>query len=142
MWVRHDGAMDPWSGNCPFHGDCLEGLASGTAIKARWAKPAEQLDADHPAWTLQSDYLAQLCVNLTRVVAPQRIILGGGVMQQGNLHRRVGQRFIALMGDYHSVAAADLPDYIAAPALGDRSGLVGALCLAERCLAEQAAADA
>lgn len=131
MWVKHDRSVDPWPGNCPFHGDCLEGLAAGEAIKARWGRAAEQLDADHPAWTLQSDYLAQLCVNLTRVVAPQRIILGGGVMQHRALHAWVRQRFTELMGDYHAAAAVNVADYIAAPALGDVSGLVGALCLAE-----------
>ena len=67
----------------PFHGDCLEGLASGPALSKRWMMPAQQLPADHPAWDLQAFYLAQMCVNITLNYGPQRIVLGGGVAAQG-----------------------------------------------------------
>ncbi|MEO5952692.1 MAG: ROK family protein, partial [Chloroflexia bacterium] len=71
--------LRPFAGNCPFHGDCLEGLTSGPAMKARWLVPAETLPPDHPAWALEAHYLALACVNFITTLSPQKIILGGGV---------------------------------------------------------------
>jgi fructokinase len=74
-----------FKGVCPYHGDCLEGLASGPAIEARWGKPATELPPDHPAWTLEADYLAQACFQMACILSPQAIVLGGGVMDQRQL---------------------------------------------------------
>lgn len=122
---------NPFSGICPFHGDCLEGLASGPAIEARWGKPAWQIPADHPAWKLEAHYLATLCVNLTCSYAPEKIILGGGVMEQEHLHAAVRETFNTLMGGYTPTPfVTDLERYIAPPGLASRSGSAGALALA------------
>ena len=95
-------------GVCPFHGDCLEGLASGPAIKARWGAELGELPPDHPAWQLEADYLGQLCAQLVLMVSPQRIVLGGGVMGTE-----------ALFAPIRAVARARLGGYV--PAL-ERAG--------------------
>ncbi|MFN3837797.1 MAG: ROK family protein [Brevundimonas sp.] len=119
-------------GACPFHGDCLEGLASGPAMEARWGVRAELLDADHPAWAMAAEYVAGLCVNLTYVLRPQRIIIGGGVMQSA-MYDRVRQALSRQIGGYDaSVRDLDMGDYIAAPGAGASAGLRGALALACR----------
>lgn len=74
MLLPHDRAVDPFEGCCPFHKDCLEGLASGTAIGKRWNKKADMLPVDHPAWALEAQYLAAALVNLTFALSPERII--------------------------------------------------------------------
>src|SRR5215470_16814945 len=92
--IPHDWRTDPFPGLCPFHGDCLEGLASGPALESRWQAPASTLAADHPAWLLQAEYLALACVNWICVLSPQRIVLGGGVMRPElfpPLRRKVGE---------------------------------------------------
>jgi fructokinase len=127
------GNIEPlvFNGVCPFHGDCLEGLASGPAIEARWGKPAWQLPEDHPAWELETHYLATLCVNLTCCYAPEKIILGGGVMEQDHLHQKVRKKFQSLMRGYTpSSFVTDLERYIVAPGLSSGSGSYGALALA------------
>ena len=78
----HQEITDSFIGACPFHENCIEGLASGEAIQQRWGANAETLPPDHPAWELEATYIASLCQTLTAVLSPQRIILGGGVMQQ------------------------------------------------------------
>ncbi|MCW8126589.1 ROK family protein [Microbulbifer halophilus] len=119
-------------GCCQYHGDCLEGLASGPAIEARWGQKGETLPADHPAWTMQAEYLSMLCMNLTLCYAPERIILGGGVMARRQLLPMIRERFAALMNGYTELSAVSPQDYIVPPSLGERSGEVGALVAAER----------
>src|SRR5579862_7150476 len=80
--VPHDVARDPFTGNCPFHGDCLEGLAAGPAIAARWGQPGHLLPDGHPAWDLEAEYLALGLVNWACTLSPETIVLGGGVMQR------------------------------------------------------------
>jgi fructokinase len=129
--IPHDKQADAFPGNCPFHGDCIEGLASGPALAARWGKPAEQLSSDHPAWVLQAQYLAMLCVNLTQSYGPEKIILGGGVMEQVQLFPMIREKFSALMGGYMSSWLENhIDDYIIPPLLKPRSGELGALALA------------
>jgi len=127
---RLDG--DDWPGICPYHGDCLEGLASGPAIKARWSRPAGELPGDHAAWDYEAAYLAEICVALTVILSPERIVLGGGVMQQRHLLPRIRERTRALIGDYiaHERLKGDLESYIVPPGLGPRSGIAGALAMA------------
>ena len=91
MRVPHDRRRDPFAGSCPFHGDCLEGLASGGAIRARWGRPAEEL-ADEDAWRLEAEYLAYGLVNALCVVSPERIVIGGGVLKRPGLLGLVRER--------------------------------------------------
>jgi fructokinase len=120
-------------GCCPFHGDCLEGLASGTAIAARCGAALDALRPDHPIWDIEADYLAQLCAALVLSVSPERIVMGGGVMQQERLFPLIRARLAHWLGGYPDIVARDSAahDFITPPGLGGQSGIVGALCLAE-----------
>jgi fructokinase len=132
MRIPHDREVDPFPGLCPYHGDCWEGLASGRAIEARWGKSAGELK-DDSAWELQARYLALGVVSVICVLSPQRIILGGGVMTRPGLLQLVQREVSSLMNGYMQTGAvgAGLGDYITLPALGSRSGVLGAIALAE-----------
>lgn len=134
MRLPHDRAVDPYPGHCPYHGDCLEGLACGPAIAERWGQPAYTLPPDHPAWDLEAHYLALALTNLVCVVSPQRIVLGGGVMDQPQMLPLIRQKVQAYLNGYvRSPAILERIDqYIVRPALGDRVGVLGALALAEQ----------
>jgi fructokinase len=121
-----------FAGVCPFHGDCLEGLASGPAILARCGAELPHLDADHPQWQMQADYLGQLCAQLVLTLSPQRIIMGGGVMAQERLFPGIRDRMLHWLGGYvdRSELLADSHRYVVPPALGARAGVLGAICLA------------
>jgi len=132
MRVPHDRARDPFDGVCPYHGDCLEGLASGQAIWARTGIAASELAEGDPVWELEAHYLALGLTNLVCVVSPQRIVLGGGVPRRAGLLERVRDEVRTILAGY--LAASELEggigDYVVAPALGDRAGVLGALELA------------
>ncbi|WP_308366223.1 MULTISPECIES: ROK family protein [unclassified Microbulbifer] len=133
MRMSRNGERDPFPGCCPFHGDCLEGLACGPALEQRWQRSGAELPPSHPAWELQADYLAQMCVNLTYCHAPERIILGGGVMQNSFLFPLIRERVQQLLNGYGPAPALAHPDsYIVPPALGGESGQLGALLLAQQ----------
>ncbi|NJS13745.1 MAG: ROK family protein [Sphingopyxis sp.] len=123
---RHEQDLR-FAGTCPFHGDCLEGLASGPAIFARWGVPLSDLPHDHVAHVVIAHYIAQLCVNLQAMMEPGRIIVGGGVMATPLLLSRIQREAARLGGNYFK---GDFSRVIVAPGLGDRSGLLGALALA------------
>lgn len=130
--MPHDWQQDPFAGNCPFHGDCLEGLAAGPAIEKRWGQKAIELGEEHQAWELEAQYLAVLCWNLTASYAPQRIILGGGVMQQTHLFARIREKFQHLMNGYPTgPETSQLDSYIVAPQLGGDAGEAGAIIMAQ-----------
>jgi len=131
--IPHDWGRDPYAGSCPYHSDCLEGLAAGPALEERWGQQGETLPADHPAWPLEADYLAFGLVNMICVLSPQRIIIGGGVMQQPQLFPRVRRRVQELLNNYLPVPAIldHIDDYIVPPGLGDQAGVLGAMALAE-----------
>jgi fructokinase len=132
LCIPHDWGADPFAGSCPFHGDCLEGLASGPAIESRWGKPAETLPPEHPAWALEARYLALGMVNWIYTLSPQKIILGGGVMQQAHLFPLIRWEVQTLLKGYLQSPAIleNIDDYIVPPALGKRAGVLGALALA------------
>jgi fructokinase len=130
--VPHDRNADPFDGVCPYHGDCLEGLASGTALEARWGMPANELD-DPAAWTLEEHYLALGLVAVISVLSPERIVVGGGVATHPGLLVGVRREVMALMNGYLGLEPDD--DYITPPAFGARAGVLGAIALAESALA-------
>ncbi len=134
--IPHDTARDPFAGICPYHGDCLEGLASGPAIEARWGMRAEALPPEHPAWALEAHYLAVGLANIACILSPQRIILGGGVMQRDHLFGPIRRDMRRTLGSYLPLLDDDamLEQFIVTPSLGDRAGVLGALALAQRLL--------
>ena len=124
---HHPDDME-FAGICPFHGACLEGLASGPAIKARWGMSLSQLSADHPAHDIIAFYIAQTVVTMQAVFAPGRIIFGGGVMGAPGLIDRVRRQAVTLGGRYFR---GDPNEIVVLPGLGDKAGLLGALALAQ-----------
>ncbi|NNC97248.1 MAG: ROK family protein [Gammaproteobacteria bacterium] len=130
MYIPQNVLLDSFSGCCPFHGNCLEGLASGTAMQKRWGVKGIELPDEHEAWQLEAEYLALMCVNLFRMYAPQKIVLGGGVMQRSHLLPMVHTNFEKLMGGYHTVPPEEVSKLIVAPVHND-PGLLGALMLAQ-----------
>lgn len=136
MLVPRIAGDDNFSGCCRYHGDCLEGLASGPAIEARWGHKGQDLPADHPAWDLQARYLSEMCVNITLCYAPERIILGGGVMAQRQLFPMIRKRFTELLSGYTTLPAASPESYIVPSSLAGRSGEVGAMVAAGSLLDE------
>ena len=136
--MRQEGADPTPEGFCPYHKGCLEGLAAGPAMEKRWGVSARELAPDHPAWELEANYLAQMCVNLIMTLSPEKIILGGGVMQQKFLFPMIREKTLKLMNGYICAKAVDegLKDYIVEPGLGVNSGVMGAYILARRALEE------
>ncbi len=124
--IPHDLARDPFPGCCPFHGDCLEGLASGPAMQARWGCPSSELSPELPAWDLEAHYLALAVNNWACVLSPQRIVMGGGVMRMPGLIERIRTQWASILNGYMPASE------IVPPLLGGRSGVLGALVLAER----------
>jgi fructokinase len=121
-----------FDGVCPFHGDCLEGVASGPAILARTGASLQQLDDTHPQWEIEADYLGQLCAQLVVTVSPRRIVMGGGVMSQARLLPLIRTRLRHWLGGYidRSEILTGVDRYVVAPELGDHAGVLGALVLA------------
>ncbi len=124
---------DSFAGVCPFHGDCLEGLASGPAIAARWGRPGDHLGVlRREAVNLSSYYIAQLLAAVTYAAAPQRIVVGGGVLKTPGLLDAVREQLALLVGEAlagHPLMRTD-SGYVVRPLLGDESGVRGALSLA------------
>lgn len=134
--LPHDWSADPFAGRCPYHGDCLEGMASGPAMQDRWDAPAHTLPVGHPAWELEAHYLALALHTFICTLSPERIILGGGVMQQAHLFPLVRRKVQESLNGYvqsPSVLAA-IDDYIVPPALGGRAGVLGAIALGQQAL--------
>jgi fructokinase len=123
---RHPDDVD-FAGCCPFHGDCLEGLASGPAIIARWGASLSDLSDDHQGHEIIAWYLAQTAVTIQAIFEPGRIIFGGGVMATPGLITRVAAHAKTLGSDYFKGQATEI---ISLPKLGDKAGLLGALALA------------
>ena len=132
--VKKHATDHTFPGVCPFHGDCLEGLASGPAIHSRWGASLSDLRTEHPALALEAFYLGQLAVNLILHHRPEVIIVGGGVSQTPMLLERMRTECLALLGDYlPELACADsMAKLITPPRLGEDSGILGAFMLAQR----------
>jgi len=130
---RHPRDHD-FHGVCPFHGACLEGLASGPAIMARWGATLSDLPGDHDAHEIVAFYLGQFVVMQQGLLAPDRIVFGGGVLAVEGLIPRIRAASSMLANGYYGLDRAGYDDLIRAPGLGDRSGLLGGLVLAEAAL--------
>ncbi|MBN2169188.1 MAG: ROK family protein [Actinobacteria bacterium] len=133
FYVPHDKEKDPFPGWCPYHGDSQEGLAAGPAIEKRWGKRGEELPPDHPAWELEAEYLALALVNFICTISPQRIVMGGGVMEQAQLFELVRTKVLKLLASYiQSPGILDeIDQYIVPPGLGNQAGVLGAIALAQ-----------
>ena len=123
--IPHDRAGDPFAGACPFHGDCLEGLASGPALEKRWGARGEDLPNEHAAWTLEAKYIALGVANFICTLSPELVVIGGGVMRRGLLYEMVRAEVQRLLAGY----IERLPE-IVPPGLGELSGVLGAIALA------------
>ena len=123
-------------GVCPYHESCVEGLAAGPAIGARVQGDAKDLPDDHPTFALEAYYLAQMCVNLIMTLSPERIILGGGVMQRQSLIKQVREETLRQLGGYiqHPAILEHIDEYIVTPDLFPVSGLVGSFLIGKAAL--------
>lgn len=134
LLMRHP--QDKYKGKCPYHDNCMEGLASGPAIEERFGKPGIEL-ADRPeVWELESYYIALAITNYILCYSPQKIILWGGVMHQENMFSMIRTKVKEMLGGYvaSDIFEGDLSDYIIAPGLGENPGILGALKLGIDCL--------
>jgi fructokinase len=132
--LPHDFERDPFPGRCPFHKDCLEGMASGPAIEDRWGQPGHSLPDDHPAWELEAHYLAHALMIYTLILSPQRIVLGGGVMGQKQLFPLIRRKVVDYLNGYVQSPAIleNIDSYIVPPGLDGRSGVMGSMALGMR----------
>ncbi|PTM58028.1 ROK family protein [Desmospora activa] len=128
--VKRHGS-DTFQGNCPYHSDCLEGLASGTAIEARFQAPAASLSSRQEVWKMEAHYLAEAIAQYILILMPKRIIIGGGVMKQAHLFPLIRKEVSQRMAGYVDIDSFDLDSYISPPSLGDDAGITGSLLLAE-----------
>jgi fructokinase len=137
--VRRHPQDQGFAGVCPFHGDCLEGLAKGPAIVARWGSNLDSLPPDHEAREIIADYLAQLATSIGLTLSVERIVFGGGVMADGQLLPLVRAGTARYLNGYLEPLRdpARFEDYICAPALGGRAGVTGALLLASAARIEE-----
>lgn len=131
--LPHDRERDPFEGWCPFHKDCFEGLAAGPALEKRWGQKAETLPPDHPAWELEAHYITLALQSYITTLSPQRIILGGGVGGRDDLFPMIHENVQKLLNGYvqSTVITENIEEYIVPPGLGNRSGILGAIALAQ-----------
>ncbi|WKB35353.1 ROK family protein [Terrilactibacillus sp. S3-3] len=125
---------DHFEGGCPYHKDCLEGLASGTAIEARWGKKASELTGQKTVWEMEAYYLAQALMQYVLILSPKKIIMGGGVMKQEQLFPLIRRKLQELLAGYVRLpeTGEEIENYIVPPLLGNHAGITGALILAKK----------
>ncbi|MGZ9223123.1 MAG: ROK family protein [Anaerolineales bacterium] len=130
--IPHNRELDPFLGNCPFHDDCFEGLASGPAIENRLGLSGAFIPETDAFWDIEADYIASALMNFILTLSPKKIILGGGVMQREFLFPKVRWRVRELLNGYVSskMVLENIEDYILPPGLGSQSGSLGAIALA------------
>src|SRR5271157_246248 len=131
--IPHDLKRDPFPGACPFHGDCFEGLASGPAIEERFNARGETIHDNDPFWNIEADYIALALSNTILTLSPKRIILGGGIMQRAYLFPLVRHKVLDSLNGYVESESLlkKIDEYIVPPGLGNRSGSLGAIALAQ-----------
>jgi fructokinase len=127
---------DQFLGACPYHGDCLEGMAAGPAIEKRWNQKGQLLTEQNEVWELEAYYLAQALMNYILILSPKKIIIGGGVSKQEQLLPLVRDHVLELLNGYVPVSELTnekIDQYIVLPQLGDQAGLTGAIALGRQC---------
>ena len=136
--LPQDFDRDPFPGSCPYHGACFEGLASGPAIKRRFGRRAEDIADDDPFWELEAGYIASALASFILILAPLRIVLGGGIMRREFLFPRIRHEVVRLLGNYlpGGTLLEQTDSYIVPPGLGSHSGAYGAIALAMRTAAK------
>ncbi|MBM7682870.1 fructokinase [Pullulanibacillus pueri] len=124
---------DAYSGKCPYHQDCLEGLAAGPAIEARWGKKGIELADKKEVWELEAHYIAEALMQYMLILSPKRIVLGGGVMKQKQLFPLIHKKVQTLLNGYLNIpeVTENIEQYIVPPGLGDHAGITGGLILAK-----------
>ncbi len=135
--LLHRHPADTYEGWCPFHKDCLEGLAAGPALEKRWGAKGDTLTDRAEVWEMESYYIAQACVNYCMILSPERIVLGGGVMKQPALLPLVREKFTELLAGYiRTKEVADVEHYIVGASLNDNQGVMGCIGLALQAMNE------
>jgi fructokinase len=134
--LPHDRTADPFPGSCPFHGDCFEGLATGPAMEKRWGQKAETLPVDHPAWALEAHYISMALAGFIYTLSPERIVLGGGVMEQAQIFPMIRREIKATLNGYlqSDRILEHIEDYIVPTGLGGKAGVLGAIALAQQAI--------
>ncbi|MGE5249981.1 MAG: ROK family protein [Bacteroidota bacterium] len=132
--IPHDLSVDPFAGACPFHGDCLEGLAAGPAIEKRMGRRGETLDDDDPVWEWEADYLAHAVANYVLTLSPAIVIMGGGIMDRAALLPRVREKVQGFLNGYvkHTRILQHIEGFIVPPLLGRYAGVLGAIALIQK----------
>jgi fructokinase len=123
---------DTYAGKCPYHHDCLEGLAAGPGIEERWGEKGVKLAERSEVWELEGYYIAQALMQYILILSPKKIILGGGVMNQEQVFPFIYKHLTQLVNGY--VTLPELSSYIVRPGLGDNAGITGSLLLAHQSL--------
>jgi len=131
--IPHDTSRDPFPGACPFHGDCLEGLAAGPAVQKRLGRAGKDLSDDDPYWPLEAHYIALAVENFILTFSPRKVILGGGIMQRQFLFDLIRPEVRQLLNGYvqSPVLLEHMEEIIVPPGLGTQSGILGAIALAK-----------
>jgi fructokinase len=124
-----------YDGRCPYHHDCLEGLAAGPAIEERWGDKANNLAENTEVWNLEGYYLAQALMQYILILSPKKIILGGGVMKQKQIFSFIYKYLKQFLNRY--VDIPELSSFIVSPGLGDNAGITGSLLLADQALKKE-----
>lgn len=129
LLARHP--KDTYKGKCPFHGSCMEGLASGPAVEERWGQKGIELADRDEVWELEAYYIAQALTDYIMVYSPQKIILWGGIMHQEKLFGMVRKEVLRMVNGYvsHKAIREHIDEYIVPPALGEDPGIMGAIKL-------------
>ena len=129
---KHSNDVD-FNGCCPFHNNCLEGMASGPSIKKRWGTNGEKLPESHISWDIEAYYLSQGIVNIILTLCPEKIILGGGVMSQMHLFPKIRKSILEMLNSYLSIPQIieNIDSYVVPPGLENNSGIYGAFYLAK-----------
>lgn len=124
---------DMYKGSCPYHNNCLEGMAAGPSIEKRWGKKGPELAEDEKVWEIEAYYLAQALASYIYILSPERIIMGGGVMKQQQLFPLIRKNVLEMLNGYVSspyLTEKEIDQYIVTPGLTDEAGVKGALYLA------------